>query len=33
VSRQGKVSISKDTQLDTGSSEASEQDLSEEEGM
>ena len=33
VSRQGGITISKDTQLDTGSDDASEVDLAEEEGM
>lgn len=33
VSRQGRITISKDTQLDTGSDEASEVDLAEKEGM
>lgn len=33
VSRQGGITISKDTQLDTGSDDTSEVDLAEEEGM
>ena len=33
VSRQGGITISKDTQLDTGSDDASEVDLAEEEGV